>query len=394
MKKILSAVFVLVVLSGISAASVMDMGGDIQLRSINRNNFDLTGETGGEDWVDSYLRVYMRARPYPDITAYVRMIVERDWGAEDLDDSATSFDLDEGYVELTNLWSSRADVKIGRQELLYGEGFLVGRNDRLRTATYERSPRKAFDAMKVSWGLDPFTLDLFGSVIEERYDKDSLNLYGTNLNYDYLQTAVLDFGIFFADYEGDANTLALSARGEADVGRFPGLRVKAEVVPQFGKHSEARDLSAFGGYAGAEYIFAHENLRFYPNFVSVNYYYLTGDDGTGDFGGFDPLFNDMFYGEVNEVNEFLGLDTNARILNLGFGWHLSDAADLEFNLYGFRRSEDVAGTKDFGDEIDVKFTYRYNPDTKLVLTGGYFSPASALAEKNALQITAAVKLAF
>ncbi len=394
MKKSLITVLALVLFSGISTAGVMDIGGDVHVRSLYRNNFDLTGDLGSENWFDTYLWVYFDAMPYPDVRAYVRIIAERDWAVEAEEDDSASIDLDLGFLELTKLWGSRADVIAGRQELLYGEGFLIGRNDPVRSAKYERSPRKAFDALKISYGLDPFTLDFFGSVIEEGFEDESEILLGTNLHYDYRQTATLDVGLFYKDPDDDSRTFALSIRGESDVGRFPGLRVKAEAVPQFGKHSAARDLSAFGGYAGVEYIFGHEHFTALPNYVFFNYYYMTGDDGTGDFGEFDPMYHDMFYGEVNQVNEALGLDTNARILNLGFGWHISPAVDLGFNLYGFKRNEPVGGTTDFGEEVDVKLTYRYTPDTHLVLTGGYFRPKPAFASTNALQLTAAVKLAF
>ncbi len=396
MKKFLFFVFVLVLSAGISTAAIIDMGGDLQLRTINRNNFDLIGLSATENWVDSYLRVYMNARPYPDVRAYVRLIGEKDWGSEDVvGESTAGIDIDLAYVELENIWASRASVTAGRQELLYGEGFVVGRNPSYRTATYERSPRKAFDALKLSYDLAPFTLDFFGSIIDEGYGEESMSLFGTNLRYDYLNTASLDIGAFYKDSDDRSNTLAFSVRGESDIGKFPGLRVKAEVVPQVGKYNEFRDLSALGMYGGVRYLFAHERMSCVPHYVHVNYYYLSGDDGLDDFGGFDPMFNDMFFGEVNAVNPALGIDSNARILNFGFGWHISPAVDLGVELYQFKRDEPVFGSlTDIGTEADIYLTYRYNPGTELVLTWGYFSPEPLFAEKNAMQITAALKLDF
>ncbi len=379
----------------------IEVGGDIQIRGIYRDDFGLTKVTSeSEDWFDSYVRVYIEGKPSPDVSAYVRIIGERDWGAEaSTGTSRTDVDLDLAYLALTDAWGSPATIIVGRQELLYGEGFLVGRNNTYRTATYERSPRKAFDAVRVSFLVAPFTVDMFSALIGENYSDSDVNLHGVNLTYDYLDMATLDLGIFYkSDSGNDSKTIAFSVRGESEIIAIPGLNVKAEIVPEIGDYSSTRSLSALGGYVGALYS-SEGRVGFVGEpYIGVNYILMTGDedpsDTTGDYEQFDPLFEDEIYGEINEVNSRLGLDTNAKIVNLKLGGKLTEVTSLTLDYYILNRAEKVAGTDDFGTEIDLKLSYEYTEDVEFSLLTSYFDPDPAMGTEEAIQVIAAIEISF
>jgi hypothetical protein len=411
MKKLISVVLIFGICTCSSAQFDIEVGGDIQVRGIYRKDFGLTqAESKSEDWFDSYVRAYVEGNPSPYVSAYVRVIGERDFGAEGVTttdpvtgaqetDNTTQIDLDLAYLVLSEAWGSPATIIIGRQELLYGEGFLIGRNNTYRNATYERSPRKAFDAARVSFLLAPFTLDVFTVLIDEGYDGSDVNLHGVNLTYDYYNTATLDLGIFYkTDSSNDSKTIAFSVRGESEIIAVPGLSLKAEIVPEMGDYSAARDLSALGGYLGALYSSEGRVCLIEEPYIGVNYITMTGDANpaaaTGDYEQFDPLYEDEIYGEINEVNSNLGLNTNAKILNVRLGGKLTDATSLALDYYIFNRAEKVNGSDDFGSEIDLKLSYEYTEDVEFTLLASYFDPEPAIGTEGAIQVTGGVKIVF
>ncbi len=406
------ALFLVLSLCVPAAAQIdVEVGGDMQLRGIYRSDFGLTPDAAdNQDWFDSYIRVYVEGHPSPDVSAMVRIIAERDWGAEGIttvdpvtgeteSEHTTQVDLDLAYLALENAWGSPATFVLGRQKLSYGEGFLIGNNCTYRTTTYEQSMRKAFDALKLSFGLTPFTLDFFTALIVERYDDSDVELYGANLKYDYLSTAAIDIGVFYkVNSAQDAKTIAFSVRGESEIIAIPGLKLKAEIVPQIGDYNANRDLSALGGYAGISYNSIGQVCFISEPYIGVNYIFMSGEENpdasSGDYGQFDPLYEDEVYGEINERNSSLGLNTNARILNVKLGGKFTDAASVELNYYGLSRSEQVSGSDEFGTEIDFKLNYEYTEDVSFALLIAYFDPEPAIGTEAAFQVSGSVKIAF
>ena len=409
--KLIAAVLVFFTCMSAMAQMDVEIGGDIQVRGIYRNDFGLTtADSESEDWFDSWVRAYVKGTPSPGLSAMVRVICERDWGAEGITTvdpltgktettHTTQVDIDLGYLTLEDAWGSPATIILGRQDLLYGEGFLVGRNNTYRTGYWERSPRKAFDAIKVSFGLIPFTLDLFTAIIEERYTESDVNLYGVNLTYDYLGTAALDIGLFYKnDHTKDSSTIALSIRGESEIISIPGLKLKAEIVPEIGKHNSNRDLQAYGGIAGIHYG-SEDRLCFIQEpYIALNYILMSGesnpDAATGDYKEFDPLYEDEIYGWINELDSKLGLNTNAKIIDVRLGGKLTDVVSLQLDYYIFNRDKAVSGSTDFGSEIDLKLTYEYTEDVYFALTACYFDPDSAIGTESPIQVTGSVRMAF
>jgi hypothetical protein len=340
----------------------------------------------------------------------VRIIAERDWGAEGIttvdpvtgetkSEHTTQIDLDLAYLALENAWGSPATIALGRQELFYGEGFLIGRNNTYQTATYERSPRKAFDALKVSFDLTPFTLDFFTALVVERYDDSDVELYGANIKYDYINAAAVDLGVFYKTNSlQDAKTIAVSLRGESEIIAIPGLKLKAEIVPQMGNHNANRDLNALGGYAGISYGSIGHVAFISEPYIGLNYIFMSGEANpnasSGDYEQFDPLYEDKVYGEINEINSRLGLNTNAKILNVKLGGKFTDATSVELSYYGLSRSEQVSGSDEFGTEIDLKINYEYTEDVSFALLIAYFDPELAIGTEEALQVSGSVKIAF
>ena len=375
-----------------AVAADAELSGDLQLRGFYRKDFSLDTAGTSEDWFDASIRVSVEEELTEDIGALLRMICQRDWGEATSDN--TNVDVDLAVLTIENIWKTPATVFAGRQELLYGEGFLVGRNSDYTSGRYERGLRKAFDALKISLNFEPFIFDVFQAKLNEAYSGADTNLLGMNLTYNYHDTGSFDFGVFQkSNGEDDTSTLAFSIRGEGNIVAIPGLLLKGEVVPQQGDYSIGRKREAIGGYAG--FIYAFENKCIPRPYFGANYILMSGDDGSavGDYKGFDPLFDDELYGEINEVHP-QGLRTNANILNLKLGCKPTKVLSIDLDYYNFKRNEAPGGIDAFGTEIDLRFAYDYDSNTVFALTAGWFDPDDSVGEENALQAVASIRRSF
>src|SRR3989338_364781 len=117
-------------------------------------------------------------------------------------DDANEFavDLELAYVTLKNFLYSPLTVTIGRQNLWFGKGFIVGANQRVRNAINygaaalpqpisapEYSAQNAFDSVKAVLDFDPWTLTSIYSRIWQNdiRSDDGLDLFGTNVGYKF-----------------------------------------------------------------------------------------------------------------------------------------------------------------------------------------------------------------
>lgn len=410
------------------------VGGDIQVYAVTEDDLDLdssgisTGDTpvGEGEYITSYARLYLSADLTDNVAAYIRLLSERDWGddatalgtaapnAGVLNPNANRTDLDVeldlAYVTFKDVLGYPLTLTIGRQELFYGEGFLIADGEvNSYDGSFEYDLKKSFDAIKASFDLKPFTLDLFtAKFIEGVTSNTDADLYGVNLTYDYLDQATFDVGFFATSYHpelvtnvitGTANAAdddlyAISFRGEGEPlpQLIPGLFVKGELVYEWGDKLEGTtqsDRDAWGGYGGLEYL-----LDFYMEpYIKTNLVIMTGDKTYGDskYQKFEPLFSGEVYGLIANDRDLLGLNevtrasrsdltgeaiTNMRIFSLGGGIKPTESTKIDFTWYSYDvQNKWVNASGDgFGDEIDITFDYDYTEDVRLGLTIAVFNP--------------------
>ncbi len=337
----------------------------------------------------------------PDI-AVPRPLLAR----EDLD-----VELDLAYVTFKDVLGYPLIVTVGRQELFYGEGFLIGDGEiSALDGSYEYDLRKSFDAIKASIDIKPFTVDLFtAKFIEGVTENTDCDLYGVNLTYDYLDQATFDLGLFATSYhpqyllnathptlahKADEDCYTVSVRGEGEPlpQLIPGLFLKGEVAYQWGDKLEnvtQADRDAWGGYVGTEYLF-----DFYMEpYIKTNLVFMTGDEvyDNTDYEQFEPLFSSEVYGLIANDRDLLGLNettrasrstltgeamTNMSIFSLGGGIKPTESTKVDLTWYNYdvdHRWVHSVGTG-FGNEIDISFDYDYTEDVRLGLTIAVFNP--------------------
>ena len=434
-----------------AAVQNVKVGGDIQIKGIYQKAYDIyskveinnaeayrnndpalgaANSSTAEDYLVSTTRVYVDAALTDNVEAYVRLVNDRDWGLNWFD-PADDVEVDLAYLTLNDMYGYPFTLCIGRQGLLYGEGFLVG-DGILGTPdtvnqTYQYDGRKSFDAIKAVWTYEPHQIDVFTAKIRDGYfNNTDADLYGINWNIDGGMYGIWDAGLFLASQnpnaEGRNETVALSVRGEGVVPQITTgtLALKGELVKQWGTvaqnsgpwnnnanylRAEEERRNAWAGYLEGEYTFDNA----YAPYFGLGYIYLSGDKEPEELDGtieeFNPMFEDERYGEIAEVvyglgatayvNGFNGMTgntsmTNARIWKLSAGFNPTENTNIDLTYYNLTADQKVYAltqltgeandpkdqNKDIGDEFDLTFTYDYTEDVSFGLLYAVFNPGA------------------
>jgi len=456
--KLLTAVCALVLVLGLSfsaSAAVQNVrvGGDIEVKGIYQRAYDIYNEIEAfgftvyendpvvHDYLAEITRLYVDASLTDNVSAYVRVLSERDW--DTLTAVSDDVNIDLAYLTLSEMYGYPFSLTIGRQELKYGEGFLVGDGVRVSEFTYQYDARKAFDAIKAVWDYEPHQLDLFVAKITEGSNFDPVfggapvdsdeDLYGINWNYDGGMYGLWDLGLFYDSSnivvasDNENRTWALSLRGEGtipqiDVGT---LALKGEVVREWGTveggltpTGDIEVLDAWAGYLEGEYTF--DNV--YAPYLGLGFIYMSGDDDDSDpIEQFNPLFEDEKYGEIAEVVYGLyymtgdTMITNANIWKLSAGVNPTENTSLDLTYYSLYAAQPVFAytgdpedqSKHIGSEYDLTFTYNYSEDVTFGLMYGMFLPGKFFKQgdeetagivdvslENAQELMGSVKVTF
>ncbi len=374
------------------------ISGDIEAKAVYRNNYDLEGGllefAGGAaaqpndrraDDKDSFLMSIVRLRLDADLTdnvsACVRLANLREWDTDRNIDTAlaqgaipwgvnellsnhgvnandASIVLDLAYITLKEMLYSPLTLVIGRQELMYGTGLIIGPGlyqDPNNSIEYnDLSTLHGYDAVRAILDYDPWILDLFMAKMVENddtlnaqlqaatvgADRDSdEDLYGLNLgytfgmydaemegylfakrdpNWNYRVDTVNEFGnVTYSRRYEENNAYTLGLRGS--MVPLENLNVGGEIAGQFGniKDSElqAADVAtdttpikrrgrrAMLAYGELDYKFA--DVRMTP-VVGLEYLFVSGgeaDDGDGHYEEWDPMYRSKIMGGIRDYLE-------------------------------------------------------------------------------------------
>jgi len=314
------------------------VSGDITIRGIFQEDLDLydvnTGTTGNEEGFLSFVRLRVDADLTDNVSAMVRILNQRQWDTETASDTALL--IDSAYITLKELLYSPLTVTIGRQDVVYGDGFIVGAG-RLQDiegalAGYNQySMDNGYDAITAVLDYDPVTVSLIYAKINETdlngtagsYDR---SLYGAELSYDFdsydanltgylmvdddgtfAYTIVDPVGLATATYE-DSITYCLGLRG--DVTPIDNLDLQGEIAFQMGEITDTlgggagvvspnanRDREAWALDVAGEYSWA--DVTYTPSLL-LEYVYRSGEERAeaGDYEAWNSMFTGKFYGLI------------------------------------------------------------------------------------------------
>ena len=435
MGKRLILILVLAFVAGLTCAALAEtqnvkVGGDLTIQGVARNNFDLANGNPGDKVNDnaSFLLSHVRVRVDADLTdnvsATVRLLNERVWDAESTD--TNEIDLDLAYVTLKEFLYSPLTLTLGRQELRFGNGLIIGDVDTNRDSVLstdyvnDLSLRKAFDAIRATLNYDPAIIDLIYAKINENTDvrNDDVDLYGVNVRYALSDKNSVE-GYFFAkkDSSEDKTDKVYVIGGLLSGSIIERLTGSLEYAYQFGKKRDS-DIS---GYINAKRrAWALQAMLNYSLPIAekmlpklgLAYTYLSGDkdlDG-GKYKAWDPMFEDQ---TPNNITNALFANTNVSVIRVCGSIKPLDSLTLSA-VYGYYRLaqkiDSAAGAidgpygpytatnkKSLGNALDLTATYDYTEDVQLGLTLGWFDPSKAFDKScrhDATQVVGSMKVTF
>jgi len=397
----------------VSAGEVTTLGGELRIRPEFRDNTDFNSNADDRlSFIGERMRLRYSGRPAEGIKGLVELQHTMLWGTTyqtTRSNDLPGVDFHQAFLSLERISETPLTISIGRQELSYGEERLIGPND---WSNYSR----AFDALKIQWDKEKYSIDAFGTMIFERSEKiiikDSTPVVIPSDSYGADTTFSGLYGSFKAIknqlYEGyvlylrdglkksgeggtvEKRSLDIVTAGLRATGAVASFDLTGEFAYQFGKNY-ADNHQAYAGYARVGYTF--EMPRMQPR-LAVELIYASGDRqlGDGKSGEFIDLFpsNHAKYGAMDyfgwrnlcasHLNASAFAIENLKIAVDYFYFMLPQKSgywkDADGNemipLSPLYAAEDNIFA---GHEVDLKLTYIYRT---LGIEGGYsiFLPGS------------------
>jgi len=182
-------------------------------------------------------------------------------GADGRAVSADDVEVYEAYIDASEVFGYPIRLRVGRQELVLGRGWLVGNN----TGLPEFSGL-SFDGVRLTYAVDDVTVDAFWTKLAERspIEQDGdIDLYGLYGSYTGIENVVLDAYWLFVrdardveDTPGDPlrdlvedllgvdgyGTTRLHTLGARVAGTWGGFDLEAEAAYQFGRADQIGQL--------------------------------------------------------------------------------------------------------------------------------------------------------
>lgn len=301
----------------------VESGFDLRLRQEVFNDIPIAADPPGvsrggkNDYFRIRTRLWTRLDYRENISVVGRLANEfrhyntPDSDAYDFPDEAV---VDLLYLDIRALAGGRLDLRIGRQELIYGAGRVL-----LEGTPKDGSRTIYFDAVKAAVKLSEQTsVDLLGiynqSDAHLLIDDQDRDITGYDSGYNdnvesglgaYLRTRAMENAPAEVYYLWKKESRWFDAAGERIPGRdlhtlgmrllpriSESLSAEVEAAVQAGEIDDGRDCEGYMGYAGLSWAFTDaETDGGYTPYTKIAYYTLSGDDpDSGRDEGWNPLW--------------------------------------------------------------------------------------------------------
>ncbi|MDP8257936.1 MAG: alginate export family protein [Candidatus Aadella gelida] len=459
--KLLKVMCVIALMFAVSTAAFAEtqsvkVSGDITMRGMARNNYDLDSNdipaaagTENSDWatyLTSTAEIQVDADLTDNVSGVIRLVNQRVWGDLNYTSNGTAnagelrridangtvtnpaitganafnVDVDLAYIELKEFLYSPLTLKIGKQDLWFGKGFIIGaqlQDNQNSLYADEYTAVTSFDAIRATLDYYPWTIDAVYSKIAEnaRRSNDDVNLYGVNVGYlfdDY--NAEAEAYWFWKESRNPGGTgvngidLASIGNDSNDVHTF-GMRGSFDPIEDW-------TIALEGAYQGGAYMLANQQnerdrqgwafdalleCRYWQDdfawkpVLGLEYIFYSGDDNlgtdtaatTGDYEGWDPMFRGKFDTAIREFQNVYYTTaqasspsyTNQHQVLLRGTLEPTDSLTFDASYGHFWLAEQFSAAtsnKNIGDEIDLQLTWDYTEDVQFGLLAGWFIPGN------------------
>jgi hypothetical protein len=371
------------------------IAGQIRHRSeIDGRNFDPAARAMWFNLLRSRLSVAVT--PLPDVNVFVQVQDARLFGGENpgsargtTDGSAKALDFHQAYFSVGKLFGTSLNVKVGRQELLYGNERLIG------TLGWSNVGR-AFDGGVLSYTTESLSADMLAlKLVGSQTGFTWENLRGLYSTLRFFQPHLVDAFVLFDDNTSEVpkgvdagaakltrTTIGTYARGKLQLGDY-----ELEMIYQNGKmalnDSSARaDIRAYLFSGSVGYTLNPESkLR-----IGLLYTRTSGDESPKDqnVGTFNSLFatGHKFFGYMDYFPGVLseyGLQDFALLTSLNITGSVSCTAD--FHHFALERAAmltedpgEKVHKRSVGQELDLTTTVKYNANFSFIVGASAFVP--------------------
>jgi len=428
------------------------VSGDLTVRSIYRANYDLdendnnssgvTPSNNSENYFMQSVGINIDADLTDNVSTTVRLVNQRDWDNNSSGSATFDVDLDLAYVTLKEMVYAPLTLTVGRQDLWFGRGLIVGSS--LGTtgdfngsiSADEYSETTAFDAIKATLDLAPWKLDLLYSKIDENtiYAHDDVDLYGANVGYKFDQYNAEAEAYVFSKKDASksdttANVTTVNTYGlRGSLEPITNLTIGAEGAIQRGTYSDrstnGKDIKAYAVDAFGKYKFTDVMLK--PT-LGVEYIMLSGekDPSSGSastWHGWDAMYRGKYDTAIRDFQNYL-YATRARAAVTNTVWDQDSGMSNQNTLlvkgsiipvedvtlegtyahFWFNEKLNAANlsalksNSEIGDELDLLLTYDYTEDVSFGLLTGWFFPGKAFPvgqDDTATDVVGSMKVVF
>lgn len=372
--------------------------GDLRVRSeVDMRDFNT--RTAANTYTLLRTRVGLEAQPFDNVRVLIQARDSRVFGQErdatgafsTLADSR-NLDLHQGYLEIKKLFWDELTVRLGRQEIVFG-------NERIVGATGWHNVGRSFDGGLLRIETTPLTLDLLAMNTGEvqaytpiatpaaaAYTKDlGSDFYGA---YAVLKSFPQHKVDLYALHQWDRNT---TVPGHSDLARWTfGSYAKGSILPldyevelsyqtgsRRGATVAAYLLTGMVGYTFTESVLSR---------LAIGYDLLSGTPvGETRYKSFDPMYHTghKFYGFMDY---FINIPVNTGergLADLIIRATLQPTQSVTVNLWlhDFSFAQAVGGEKHLGQELDVVAAYRYNKNVSFELGISAFVPDHLMRQR-------------
>jgi hypothetical protein len=344
-------------------------------------------------------RVGLEARPLEDVRVFIQGQDSRVFGQERDASGAfntladtRNFDLHQGYIEVKKLFVEELMMRLGRQELSYG-------NERLLGAVGWNNVGRAFDGGMVRFDCSFMSFDLLAMNVGEMQTYPSIatpasvpyvfdggyDVYGVYGTVKSIQNHKIDGYLLYQinrDTVGSGKTnLKRYTVGSYTRGKTDAVEYELEVAYQGGKRLDV-NVSAFMVAGNVGYSFPDLVLRR----IGIGYEILSGTPvGDTKYKSFDPTFHTghKFYGFMDY---FINIPANTQSRGLTdllaratFAVSEKVASNVWFHHFSY--AQRVGGEKTLGQELDIAAQYKHNKNLTFDVGASMFLPDQLMRQQ-------------
>ncbi len=339
MKRLLLSVFAAALTAAVAVpamATSFSFQGQYRVRGEYRGNPGFVDSTG-INGVLQRVRLTTNAAVTSDTNVKITLQDSRMWGISDpagrggpaLSDAGTNtLDLHEAYVKVDNIFGQPVSLKIGRQELVYGDQRLIG-------AFGWNNNGRSFDAIKANFSNSAVSIDAFASKIN-----DATAALGTNC---------------FTGCGGDADQDFYGIN--AAIKAIPNNTVEAYVYYWRDSNSAtAFGQTVAGGQIGANTFAATENP------IKASNLYTYGVRAKGHYKAVDyGLELPLQSGNIDTTTTATGLSNNYNIKSFAFTANAGYTLPTSMKIRIGAEYDTSQGDNDGGADTDIETFFNLFP---------------------------------